>query len=301
MKTTKNANQSFFVLTKTPPSILVILAIICYQLGAAIATQLFGLIGPGGTVLFRVGFSALFLVIAQKGLPKGVKSKTLLWTIAYGLSLAGMNYTFYSSFARIPLGIASTIEFAGPLAIAVIGSRRTIDFIWVTMATIGIILFAPWTGATIDSLGVLLALIAAFCWALYILLAAKVGKLLPGRDGLTLAMIFGGVAMIPIGVTSAGSALLNPFAIAAGLIVAFLSSTLPYSFEIEALRRMPTQVFGILVSLEPAIATCAGVLLLHQALSLRSICALILVTAASLGATIEKNKNKKTVKVAVVE
>ncbi|MGH7245693.1 MAG: EamA family transporter, partial [Candidatus Levyibacteriota bacterium] len=125
------------LLEKAPAPVLVIFAIICYQLGAAIAKQLFGLLGPGGTVLFRVGFSALFLIIAQKGISFKIERKTLFWTILYGLSLAGMNFMFYSSFARIPLGVAATIEFAGPLAIAVMGSRKFIDFLWVIMAGIG--------------------------------------------------------------------------------------------------------------------------------------------------------------------
>src|SRR5262245_35492485 len=135
-----NASKSISLFAKTPASLMVILAIVCFQLGAAIATHLFTLIGPGGTVLFRVGFSALFLIIAQKGIPKHVRGKTLFWTILLGLSLASMNYTFYSSFERIPLGIASTIEFAGPLAIAVLGSRKPLDFLWVAMAAAGIIL-----------------------------------------------------------------------------------------------------------------------------------------------------------------
>lgn len=283
------------LISKTPASFLVILSIICFQLGAAIATHLFPLVGPGGTVLFRVGFSAVFLIIAQKGIPSHIKGKNLLWTVLLGLSLAGMNFTFYSSFARLPLGVASTIEFIGPLAVAVAGSRRVIDFICVGLAALGIILFAPWTGARLDALGVLLAIIAAAFWACYILLAAKVGKLIPGRGGLTLAMCFGALAMLPIGIGTAGIALLNPFAIGAGFLVGLLSSTIPYTLEMEALRRMPSYIFGILVSLEPAIATIAGVFLLQQALTVRSVIALLLVTAASIGITMQKRKNKKDI------
>lgn len=288
----KNATNQKSVLSNIPAPSLVILAIICYQLGAAIASHLFSILGPGGTVLFRVGFSAIFLIIAGKGLPKKINKKIILWTILYGLSLAGMNFTFYASFSRIPLGVASTIEFLGPLAIAFLGSRRLVDFAFVLMATCGIILFAPWTGGGLDPIGVLLALVAASFWGLYIVLAAKAGKLLPGRGSLTLAMTFGAIAMLPIGIVSAGKELFNPFAILAGLVVAFLSSALPYSLEIEALRRIPTHVFGILVSLEPAIATVAGVSLLHQNLTIRDSIALVLVTAASIGVTLRKNAKK---------
>ena len=289
----KNKKDSLF--SNIPAPALVISAIICYQLGAAIATHLFSSLGPGGTVLFRIGFSAIFLIIAGKGLPKHIDKKMLLWTILYGLSLAGMNFAFYTSFSKIPLGVAATIEFIGPLAIAFLGSKKLEDFIFVLMAAIGIVLFAPWTGGSVDPVGIVFALFAAVCWAFYILLAAKVGKLLPGRSGLTLAMTFGTITMLPIGIIQAGVHLLSPVAIIGGLLVAFLSSTLPYSFEIEALRKIPPHIFGILVSLEPAIATIAGVFLLHQSLTIRDSVALMLVTAASIGVTMHKKTNEEAV------
>jgi len=206
--------------------------------------------------------------------------------ILFGLTLAFMNFSFYSALSRIPLGIAVTVEFVGPLAVAVAGSRKVLDFVWVALAAAGIVLFAPWTGASLNPLGLLLALLAGVFWACYILLSARVGKLVPGRNGLAMAMSIGAVVLIPIGIGSAGTALLNPLVLLAGCALAFLSSALPYSLEIEALRRLPTHVFGILMSLEPAIAALAGFILLGQRLDARDLIALALVTGASLGVTV---------------
>jgi inner membrane transporter RhtA len=179
-----------------------------------------------------------------------------------------------------------TVEFSGPLAVAVLGSRRTLDFVWAALAAGGILLFAPWTGAHLDLFGVGLALLAGFFWACYIFLSARVGRLFPGRAGLALAMSVGAVVMLPVGIVSAGTALLNPLVLLAGAGVALLSSALPYSLELEALRRLPTHAFGILMSLEPAIGALAGFLLLHEILSLGELLGVALVICASIGVTL---------------
>ncbi len=276
------------LLDRVPPPLLVFLSITSTQIGAALARHLFGVLGPGGTVFLRVGFAAIILIASQGGLKFHAPRAAYLPAILFGLTLATMNFIFYSALARIPLGIAVTIEFIGPLAVAVAGSRRVLDFVWVLLAAGGIILFAPWTGSHLDPIGVLLALGAGVCWGCYILLSARVGQLFPGRNGLALAMSVGAVLLLPVGIVSAGSALLNPVILVIGCGVAFLSSALPYSLEIEALRRLPTHVFGIMMSLEPAIATLAGIVLLAETLTPRDAIALVLVTGATLGSTLQR-------------
>ena len=277
------------LLGRVPPSVLILLSMSSTQIGAALATHLFGVVGPGGTVLLRIGFAAMILLASQGGLPTRtlrLPRHTFVPVVLFGLTLACMNFSFYSALDRLPLGIAVTIEFIGPLGVAVAGSRRALDFVWVALAAGGILLFAPWTGARLDPVGVLLALIAGGLWACYILLSARVGRDFPDRSGLALAMSIGALVILPVGVVSAGTALLSPLVLLAGCAVALLSSAIPYSLEIEALRRMPTHVFGIMMSLEPAVAALAGLLLLAERLSARDLAALALVTAAMLGVTL---------------
>ncbi|HKS68880.1 MAG TPA: EamA family transporter [Ktedonobacterales bacterium] len=277
------------LLGRVPPSVLILLSMTSTQIGAALATHLFGIAGPGGTVLLRIGFAALILMLSQGGLPARalhMPRRAYVPVVLFGLTLACMNFSFYSALDRLPLGIAVTIEFIGPLGVAVAGSRRALDFVWVALAAGGILLFAPWTGARLDPFGVLLALVAGALWACYILLSARVGRTFPGSSGLALAMSIGALAILPVGVVSAGTTLLSPLVLLAGCAVALLSSAVPYSLEIEALRRMPTHVFGIMMSLEPAVAALVGLLLLAERLSARDIAALALVTAAMLGVTL---------------
>lgn len=281
------------LLGRIPPSALILLSMTSTQIGAALATHLFGIAGPGGTVLLRIGFAALILVLSQGGLPTRalhLPRRAYVPVVLFGLTLACMNFSFYSALDRIPLGVAVTIEFIGPLGVAVAGSRRALDFVWVAFAAGGILLFAPWTGARLDPFGVLLALVAGGLWACYILLSARVGRSFPGSSGLALAMCIGALAILPVGVVSAGTTLLSPLLLLAGCAVALLSSALPYSLEIEALRRMPTHIFGIMMSLEPAVAALVGLLLLAERLSARDVAALALVTAAMLGVTLRNRR-----------
>ncbi len=278
--------DSLSLLGRVPPPVLVLLSITSTQVGAALALHLFSRLGAGGTVLLRVGFAAIILVAGQGGLRWRLPRAGYAPVILFGLTLAFMNFSFYSALARIPLGIAVTVEFVGPLAVAVAGSRRILDFVWVALAAAGIVLFAPWTGASLDPLGLLLALLAGAFWACYILLSARVGKIIPGRNGLAMAMSLSALVLLPIGIGSAGMALVDPLALLGGSAVAFLSSALPYSLEIEALRRLPAHVFGILMSLEPAAGALAGFILLGQRLDVRALIALALVTGASFGVTL---------------
>ena len=282
------------LLGRMPPQVLILLSMTSTQIGAALATHLFGIAGPGGTVLLRVGFAALILMLGQGGLSARalrMPRRAYVPVVLFGLTLACMNFSFYSALDRLPLGIAVTIEFIGPLGVAVAGSRRALDFVWVALAAGGILLFAPWTGARLDPFGVLLALVAGGLWACYILLSARVGRSFPGSSGLALAMSIAALAILPVGVVSAGTTLLSPLVLLAGCAVALLSSAIPYSLEIEALRRMPTHVFGIMMSLEPAVAALVGLLLLAERLSVRDIAALALVTAAMLGVTLRNRRS----------
>jgi inner membrane transporter RhtA len=206
------------------------------------------------------------------------------WAALFGLVLAGMNATFYEALSRIPLGVAVTFEFIGPLSLAVLGSRRRFDLVWVALAGLGVALLTSGGGQR-DALGVVLALVAGGLWAAYILLSQRVGAAFPGATGLAIALTVGTLAMAPFGIWSARTALLDPSVLGRGAAVAVLSSALPYSLELYALRRLRASVFGVLMSLGPAVAALSGLAFLDQRLSLREWLAVGCVMAASVGAT----------------
>lgn len=266
-----------------PPTALVLLGIVSVQVGAAVAKQLFTVAGAAGTVTLRLVVAALVLVVIWRPSLR-VDRRTLLVVVTYGVVLAVMNLCFYAALARIPLGAAVTIEFLGPLAVAVVGSRRWLDGLWVLLAGVGVVLLTRVQGGLALS-GVLFALAAGACWAAYILVTAKLGSKTSDGKGLALAMVVGAVVALPFGVSSAGTAMLDPVVLAAGFAVALMSSVIPYSLELEALRRMPPRVFGILMSLEPAVAALAGLLLLGEQLKPAQWVAVCCVVIASVGAT----------------
>jgi inner membrane transporter RhtA len=212
-------------------------------------------------------------------------SAELLLAGGFGLVLAAMNLSFYEALARIPLGIAVAVEFVGPLAVAVAGSRRRLDALWVALAVIGIVALTRGGVHGLSGLGVLLALSAGCCWGVYILLNARLGQAFEGSTGLTLALCVGALAALPVGIVAAGSHLLEPGLLAQGVALAVLSSVIPYSFEIEALRRIAPPTFGVLMSLEPATAALAGLIVLGQSLGVRALVGIMLVVAASVGAS----------------
>jgi len=256
------------------------------QLGAAIATKLFDRRGAAGAVFPRAAFAAVFLVVLWRPRVAGHGRRELALAGLFGVSLAAMNLTFYEAIDRIPLGIAVTVEFAGPLAVAVAGSRRRLDLLWVVLAAAGIVLLARGDGGHANLAGIGFALAAAVCWASYILLSQRVGRVFPRGNGLALAMLVASLLLLPAGVAAGGGELIVPGVLAVGAGVALLSSAIPYSLELEALRRLPARVFGILLSLEPAIAALAGFVVLGQDLGVRELVAIVLVTAASVGASI---------------
>ena len=260
-------------------------AALAVQTGAGIAKGLFDELGPAGTVLLRTLFGALVLVALWRPTVRGHRRGDLGVALAFGLVLAAMNLTFYEAIDRIPLGIAVTIEFAGPLAVAVAGSRRRLDVAWVVLAAGGILLLVRTGGGGANLAGVAFALTAAACWAAYILLSQRAGRAFPRGEGLALAMVVGTIALVPVGVAGAGSSLFSVGPLAVGAAVGLLSSAIPYSLELEALRRLPARAFGVLLSLDPAIAALIGLVLLGQALGAREVAGIALVVAASVGAS----------------
>ncbi|MGH3748375.1 MAG: EamA family transporter [Micromonosporaceae bacterium] len=265
-----------------PPPMLVMGGIVSIQVGAAFAKQLFDQAGPAGVVALRLFFAAILLLLWWR---PGLRMTRHDWAlvIAFGAVLGLMNFSFYQSFARIPLGMAVTIEFLGPLSVALLGSRRWRDALWALLAGAGVVLLTD-GGGDVNLAGVLLALVAAACWAAYIVLGARMGQQTSGGAGLALGTAFAAIVVVPVGAVESGTALLSPHLLAVGLAVAVMSSVVPYSLEIEALRRMPTRVFGVLMSLEPAVAALAGLAVLGERLSLPQWLAIGCVVIASIGA-----------------
>jgi len=272
-------------LAGAPSGVLVVGAITSVQFGSSLAATLFRQLSPGGTVFLRLASAAIVLLVLWRPRLRGRARNELLLAGAFGLVLAGMNLSFYEALDRIPLGIAVAIEFVGPLAVAVAGSRRRLDLLWVVFAVAGIVALTHGSAHGVDALGVALALIAGCLWGTYIVLNARLGRLFEGSTGLTLAMCVAAVAALPIGISDAGSQLLDPGSLALGAAVGILSSVIPYSCEVEALRRISPPVFGVLMSLEPGVAALAGFLVLGQALGARALLGIALVVIASVGAS----------------
>lgn len=273
-----------------PAPAFVILGIASTQTGSAIAKTLFDQLGPAATAFLRVAWAALLLLAIWRPKLRGHPRRDLALAAVFGLALCAMNFTFYEAISRIPLGVAVTIEFVGPLGVAIAFSRRRIDAVWVVLAAGGILLLARGGGGHIATAGILLALLAGVFWAAYILLSARAGRVFPGGTGLAIAMVVGAVALLPVGVAGGGHALLRPELLAAGAGVAMLASAIPYSLELEALRRLPAQVFGILMSIEPAMAALAGFVILGQDLRGRDIVAIVMVALASAGSSLTAAK-----------
>ncbi|MGE0067404.1 MAG: DMT family transporter [Solirubrobacterales bacterium] len=264
---------------------MVVGAIASVQCGAALATTLFDEVGSAGAVFVRSLFGALLLATVAGRAATALRRSQLRDVALFGATLAGMNLCFYASLEHLPLGIAVTLEFVGPLGVAVFGSRRRRDLLWALLAAAGIPLLSGGAGGEgIDALGALLALAAGVFWAGYILLSARVGTHGPGLGGLTAAMAFSAVLVAPFGIAAGGADLLDPAVLAVGLGVGLLSSAIPYALELEALRRLPNAVFGVLMSLEPAVGALVGFLALSQGLALSEAVAIALVVAASAGA-----------------
>jgi inner membrane transporter RhtA len=266
-----------------PPPALVLLDILSVQLGAAVAKHLFTTVGSLGAVALRSFFAAAVLLLVWR---PSMRMNRRVWTVvlSYGAVLGVMNLCFYLALARIPLGIAVTIEFLGPLAVALAGSRRWLDAFWALLAAAGVALLMQERG-DLNLAGVLFALAAGACWGLYVLVGAALGRHTTQGDGLALGMAVAALVVVPFGLADTGAALMQPWVLVAGLGVALLSSVIPYTLDLEALRRMPPRVFGILMSLEPAMAALIGLVILQESLHWSQWIAVLSVVAASAGAT----------------
>ena len=262
------------------------------QCGATFAKGLFPSIGAAGTSALRVGFSALILILVWRPWRRSLPVREVGWIVLYGTALGLMNLLFYLALARLPLGPAVAIEFVGPLAVALIASRRRSDFLWIGVAVAGLVLLLPIaTTDGLDPIGILLDLGAALAWALYILFGQRAGRI-DGGQAVSLGMLTAAVVVAPFGVAEAGTALLAPGILLVGLAVALMSSALPYSLEMVALRRLDRKSFGVLMSVEPAVAACAGLILLGERISAVQWLAIALVIAASVGITVGSRQAK---------
>ena len=272
-------------LARAPSAALVVGAIASVQLGAAFAVSLFAWVGPAGAVFLRLTTASVVLFGVWRPRVRGRARRDVLLAAVFGAALAAMNLCFYGAIHRIPLGIAVSLEFVGPLAVAVVGSRRRIDLLWVSLGAVGIVALTRGGTNSLDGVGIVLALLAGCLWAAYILLSARIGRVFERGTGLALAMAFGSVFLLPAGVIAGGSHLLEPRALALGAAVGLLSSAIPYSFELEALRRIAPHTFAVLMSLEPAVAALAGFVVLGQDLGGRALLGVALVVSASIGAS----------------
>ncbi len=265
-----------------PAPLLVLGGVVSVQFGGALAATLVPEIGAGGSVLLRIGIAALILVAVARPRLRGHTASAWRTVVAFGVALGLMNWSFYGSLAHLPLGVAVTVEFLGPLVLATVLSRRPTDFVAVLAAAAGVLLVSEAFTVPVDELslvGLLLALIAGACWAAYILLSSRTGAAFEQLDGLAIALVVSAVVVLPAGLSS--SDLWTPEHLLKGLGLAVLSSLLPYSLELLALRRLRAAVFGILLSLEPAVAALAGLIVLDQRLSGPQLLGMTLVVLAS--------------------
>lgn len=273
-----------------PPPVLLLVSIVSIQLGAAVAVNLFPVLGPVATAFLRLAFSAVLLLAATR--------RTVDWSarrhagalLLYGAILGVMNLSFYGAIERIPLGIAVAIEFIGPLGLAAATSRRRLDFAWIGLAVLGIVLLAPEIGSSLDPLGVALAGVTGLCWASFTVMSQRIGRVLPGHSGLAIAMAVAALVVLPVELAVGGLGGLDLGVLAAVLAVAVLSTALPLSLEFEALKRMTARTYGILVTLEPVAAAIVGAILLGQALGVPALLAVGCVTVAALGVTISDRR-----------
>lgn len=273
---------------KTSSILLLLVAMLSIQSGAALAKQLFPLVGPTGVTLLRTSLAALILLAVWRPWKVVWTTRQLRRLALYGASLGIMNLLFYLSLQYIPLGIAVGLEFTGPLVIALLSSRKFLDFIWALLAGLGIVLILPLTEVSvgIDLKGAFLALAAGFFWALYILFGKKAGEGTHSGQSATMGMVVAALVTFPFGAIEAGSTLLDWQILPLGLAVAVLSSAVPYSLEMIALKKIPVKTFGILMSLEPVLASLAGALFLKEFLAISQIAAIACIVIASLGSTL---------------
>ncbi|QDI09589.1 Inner membrane transporter RhtA [Klebsiella electrica] len=280
------------------PTLVVLIAMVSIQSGASLAKSLFPLVGAPGVTALRLALGTLILVIIFKPWRLRFSAEQRLPLLLYGLTLGGMNYLFYLSIQRIPLGIAVALEFTGPLAVALFGSRRPLDFVWVILAVLGLWFLLPLGQdvAQVDLTGALLALGAGSCWAVYILTGQRAGEE-HGPATVAMGSLIAAVVFVPLGMLQATDTLFQWSLLPLGLAIAILSTALPYSLEMIALTRMPTRTFGTLMSMEPALAALSGMIFLGETLTFTQTLALGAIILASMGSTLTMHRASKIEKV----
>jgi inner membrane transporter RhtA len=264
----------------------VLVGVASVQCGAAVARGLFDELGATGIVLLRLTLASLLLAIVLRPQVRAWSREAWRAALLLGAAVAGMNLTFYLSIRTVPLGIAVTVEFLGPLLLAMVQTRRALDVLWAVLAGGGVVLLGMDSTGQAQRSGLILALVGGLFWAAYILASARVGRALPGTDGLVISFAVAGLIALPFGLSGASAVFNRPGLLLPVLAVALLSSVFPYGLELAALRRLPTRVFGILMSLQPGAAAIAGLVVLGQHLQLREVVALLMVSAASAGVTL---------------
>ncbi|EOZ1402284.1 threonine/homoserine exporter RhtA [Enterobacter hormaechei] len=279
------------------PVAVILIAMMSIQSGASLAKSLFPLVGAPGVTALRIALGTLILVVVFKPWRLRFKKEQRLPLLFYGLALGGMNYMFYLSIQTIPLGIAVALEFTGPLAVALFSSRRPVDFIWVVLAVLGLWFLLPLgqSVSQIDLTGAALALGAGACWAVYILTGQRAGEE-HGPATVALGSLIAAVIFVPIGMAQATDSIWQWSILPVGLAVAILSTALPYSLEMIALTRLPTRIFGTLMSMEPALAAISGMIFLGETLTLVQTLALCSIIAASMGSTLTMRPEPKVEK-----
>lgn len=282
------SNDRVGALGRSLPYFGLLLSLCCFQYGAALAKPLFAVVGAQGASTLRLGLAAIMLsaFVRPWRVPLDARARWLV--LGYGLGLAGLNLFFFMAIRTIPLGLTVALEFMGPLAVAIAGSRRAVDFVWAALAALGITLIVPFTGvgAGLDPTGVGFAFLSGCCWAVYIVLGKRAGATIPGESAAALGVVVAALAVLPFGVAFAGTDLLRTDILPLGLAVAIVAGSVPYVLEMAALRRMPTRVFGVLMSLEPAFGALFGYIVLGQRLTALQGVAVTAIIAASAGVTL---------------
>lgn len=273
---------------------LLLIAMASIQSGASLAKSMFPVVGAQGTTTLRLIFASVIMLLLLRPWRAQLTSNSLRTVIVYGMALGGMNFLFYMSLRTVPLGIAVALEFTGPLAVAIYASRKAVDFLWIALAIIGLLLLIPMgeSSSSIDLTGVAYALSAGACWALYIVFGQKAGAD-NGVQTAALGVMIAALLVAPIGIVHAGAALLTPSLIPIAIGVAILSTALPYTLEMVALTRLPARTFGTLMSIEPAFGALSGLLFLHEHLSLAQWLAISCIILASVGATLTMRSESK--------
>ncbi len=283
------------ILQSTSPVVLVCISILGIQLGAAFAVTLFPALGAEGVVALRVLLAAIFIgMTVYRRVPELIRvvRENFMLTSLFGTSMAAMNLFFYMALDRIPLGAVVAIEFCGPLGVAVYNAKRPHHVIWVLLALVGVFLLSPFSGADLNLSGIVFAMLAGLGWALFIILAGRLNKRIEGHDGLIVGMVIAGFCLFPLAVPVIPTVVASLDLLLWVVLVALLSTAIPFTLEYEALKRIPPRVYGVLVSLEPAVALMVGALILHERIAFQGVVAVACVVVAAIGITVTDRRDR---------